>query len=366
MKAGRFVQACSLLQSSSTLSTAVVADFLSMCTAHCISLSGEEEGWSVDATGTTVVTWERILTQLHLDVINLPPDTLLKAIAISYAPLSTDGTTATPHQLALLAATVLAWSQHPQAHSPVSIQVVYRIVMLACLKYSSSTFPDVSPEVAATLEDLTKLCLPTSTGDPPLDILLAWLEANVDRVAAALGDAKMPQFTPCVSINEICSLLNESSSLPLVASTRLAVRQLCTWLPEYWRYYLQGAKDHHRPTLHGSQGILRPGCVGISSIGLPAGLGGLLDQLLLHPVFKRDMLVPISTSAPNVSIPARRLVQVLPHLPLDAQGPILANLQACHTCLLYTSDAADEEDSVDLGGRRIIKKKNKDWSTASV
>eukprot|EP00658_Telonema_sp_P-2_P072382 TRINITY_DN61521_c0_g1_i1.p1 TRINITY_DN61521_c0_g1~~TRINITY_DN61521_c0_g1_i1.p1 ORF type:complete len:125 (+),score=29.41 TRINITY_DN61521_c0_g1_i1:166-540(+) len=29
-------------------------------------------------------------------------------------------------------------------------------------------------------------------------------------------------------------------------------------------------------------------------------------------------------------------------------------------CLLYTSDAADEEDSVDLGGRRIIKKKKKD------
>ncbi|CZS11785.1 hypothetical protein CDFC105_93895 [Clostridioides difficile] len=26
-------------------------------------------------------------------------------------------------------------------------------------------------------------------------------------------------------------------------------------------------------------------------------------------------------------------------------------------CLLYTSDAADEEDSVDLGGRRIIEKK---------
>ena len=28
-----------------------------------------------------------------------------------------------------------------------------------------------------------------------------------------------------------------------------------------------------------------------------------------------------------------------------------------YCCLLYTSDAADEEDSVDLGGRRIIKKK---------
>ena len=31
-------------------------------------------------------------------------------------------------------------------------------------------------------------------------------------------------------------------------------------------------------------------------------------------------------------------------------------------CLLYTSDAADERSSVDLGGRRIIKKK-KDRNT---
>ena len=29
------------------------------------------------------------------------------------------------------------------------------------------------------------------------------------------------------------------------------------------------------------------------------------------------------------------------------------------SCLLYTSDAADERSSVDLGGRRIIKKKTK-------
>src|SRR5665648_739121 len=32
-------------------------------------------------------------------------------------------------------------------------------------------------------------------------------------------------------------------------------------------------------------------------------------------------------------------------------------LPSIYSCLLYTSDAADEEDSVDLGGRRIIKKK---------
>ena len=30
-----------------------------------------------------------------------------------------------------------------------------------------------------------------------------------------------------------------------------------------------------------------------------------------------------------------------------------------HFCLLYTSDAADERSSVDLGGSRIIKKKKK-------
>ena len=31
-----------------------------------------------------------------------------------------------------------------------------------------------------------------------------------------------------------------------------------------------------------------------------------------------------------------------------------------NSCLLYTSDAADERSSVDLGGRRIIKKTTTD------
>ena len=42
----------------------------------------------------------------------------------------------------------------------------------------------------------------------------------------------------------------------------------------------------------------------------------------------------------------------LPDLVHDVRSIIQPNV-----CLLYTSDAADEEDSVDLGGRRIIKKK---------
>src|SRR5674536_155588 len=37
--------------------------------------------------------------------------------------------------------------------------------------------------------------------------------------------------------------------------------------------------------------------------------------------------------------------------------PAVVAVGLSHPCLLYTSDAADEEDSVDLGGRRIIKKK---------
>ena len=36
---------------------------------------------------------------------------------------------------------------------------------------------------------------------------------------------------------------------------------------------------------------------------------------------------------------------------------IFSFLVGCDSCLLYTSDAADELDGVDLGGRRIIKKK---------
>ena len=43
-----------------------------------------------------------------------------------------------------------------------------------------------------------------------------------------------------------------------------------------------------------------------------------------------------------------------------ADGIGSADVPGAHavgTCLLYTSDAADERSSVDLGGRRIIKKK---------
>ena len=50
---------------------------------------------------------------------------------------------------------------------------------------------------------------------------------------------------------------------------------------------------------------------------------------------------------------ARSGVEVRPVIELyTSQG-----CSSCPRCLLYTSDAADERSSVDLGGRRIIKKK---------
>ena len=49
------------------------------------------------------------------------------------------------------------------------------------------------------------------------------------------------------------------------------------------------------------------------------------------------------------------------HRTPEIHGTSIVALEAlqCKSCLLYTSDAADERSSVDLGGRRIIKKKKK-------
>ena len=41
----------------------------------------------------------------------------------------------------------------------------------------------------------------------------------------------------------------------------------------------------------------------------------------------------------------------------DSHDPIYHLAHQAHTCLLYTSDAADDLLCVDIGGRRIIKKK---------
>ena len=50
------------------------------------------------------------------------------------------------------------------------------------------------------------------------------------------------------------------------------------------------------------------------------------------------------------------------------KGEVLVKIThtgVCHTCLLYTSDAADDLLCVDFGGRPIIKKKNRDTEASS-
>ena len=55
---------------------------------------------------------------------------------------------------------------------------------------------------------------------------------------------------------------------------------------------------------------------------------------------------------------------VLDDMRLVPEGKICSTiLKLYNDCLLYTSDAADERSSVDLGGRRIIKQKTKTKKT---
>ena len=63
----------------------------------------------------------------------------------------------------------------------------------------------------------------------------------------------------------------------------------------------------------------------------------------------------ISTTLP----PAQPIDNSVSHAPVrkDILNAEEKKLALRNACLLYTSDAADERSSVDLGGRRIIKKK---------
>ena len=77
-----------------------------------------------------------------------------------------------------------------------------------------------------------------------------------------------------------------------------------------------------------------------------------------HPL--QTGLLPIVFGGSGATLPADFYVFAARMLH-GVIAPVLALLIVLHieACLLYTSDAADERSSVDLGGRRIIKKKNK-------
>ena len=81
------------------------------------------------------------------------------------------------------------------------------------------------------------------------------------------------------------------------------------------------------------------------------GIRDLVRSRGLGDVYKRQGLVHDHAVA--------RIVEAHAVWPRRAFG-LLIEPAIVRTCLLYTSDAADERSSVDLGGRRIIKKKTRD------
>ena len=68
----------------------------------------------------------------------------------------------------------------------------------------------------------------------------------------------------------------------------------------------------------------------------------------------------VKASTINEAEAERLTIEFLKQWVPENTSPICGNsVGQDRRCLLYTSDAADERSSVDLGGRRIIKKKKK-------
>ena len=78
------------------------------------------------------------------------------------------------------------------------------------------------------------------------------------------------------------------------------------------------------------------------------GIRDLVRSRGLGDVYKRQVLEGLRRLIAHEGIAPTDIGQVIHGTTLVANALI---------CLLYTSDAADDRSSVDLGGRRIIKKK---------
>ena len=86
---------------------------------------------------------------------------------------------------------------------------------------------------------------------------------------------------------------------------------------------------------------------GIRDLVRSRGLGDVYKRQVL---FLSALLVPSPAPAATAPSPSEFLK---------------LSVGADRTCLLYTSDAADERSSVDLGGRRIIKNKKRQTTVES-
>ena len=96
---------------------------------------------------------------------------------------------------------------------------------------------------------------------------------------------------------------------------------------------------------------------GIRDLVRSRGLGDVYKRQHRHWSAQGKTGTMASASGTNVKAP-RSTAQPAPESRAPAPtGPIHSGIAAT-ACLLYTSDAADERSSVDLGGRRFIKNKH--------
>ena len=86
------------------------------------------------------------------------------------------------------------------------------------------------------------------------------------------------------------------------------------------------------------------------------GIRDLVRSRGFGDVYKRQMLFDLETENLAEGFPVRV------GAPVYGISPTVTDM---NDCLLYTSDAADERSSVDLGGRRIIKQKNNHVSASA-
>eukprot|EP00658_Telonema_sp_P-2_P037716 TRINITY_DN27122_c0_g1_i1.p1 TRINITY_DN27122_c0_g1~~TRINITY_DN27122_c0_g1_i1.p1 ORF type:complete len:301 (+),score=96.96 TRINITY_DN27122_c0_g1_i1:412-1314(+) len=157
-------------------------------------------------------------------------------------------------------------------------------------------------------------------------VLVADLEAQLHSSAGFGGDAKFTDLQNNIGMMQANThtLLN---SAPTTGGVQQSDSKRNSMLPPYGSPPLSGGS----PT--------KPISAGLSNF--PAVSGG--GSTLIH-----NNTASMDAKSSNSSVNGNRSPA------MSHKGPPPGYTEAC---LLYTSDAADEEDSVDLGGRRIIKKK---------
>ena len=96
--------------------------------------------------------------------------------------------------------------------------------------------------------------------------------------------------------------------------------------------------------------------VGDLEVAITSGSQEVLNNL--HMGFKLERLYDGCRYLAEAGFKGKVILNYSLNSPKETEESLLQSVESYKNCLLYTSDAADDLLCVDLGGRRIIKKKN--------